>query len=180
MLKECLVTYPKSSDKEILIEGFTHGFRLGYFGPRYPRDSPCLPSVLRNEQATLDKIKAEIDLGRMAGPFQKRPLGTLQCSPIGLVPKSKPGEFRLISHLSFPTGSSINDGISKEECSVQYASFDVAVALVQDAGLGALVSQCDIKSAFRILPVYPGDFDLLGFKFPNQFFFVMSTYGGLN
>ena len=33
----------------------------------------------------------------------------LQCSPLGLVPKKQPGEYRLIHHLSYPNGASIND-----------------------------------------------------------------------
>lgn len=28
-----------------------------------------------------------------------------------------------------------------------------------------------IKNAFCLLPIHPGDFDLLGFKFKNQFYF---------
>ncbi|KAK6170386.1 hypothetical protein SNE40_018795 [Patella caerulea] len=28
----------------------------------------------------------------------------------------------------------------------------------------------DIKSAFRLLPIYPGDFDLLGFQFDNKYY----------
>ncbi|XP_072037394.1 uncharacterized protein [Amphiura filiformis] len=104
----------------------------------------------------------------MAGPFRKRPLPRLQCSPIGLVEKRTPGEYRLIQHLSFPEGASINDGIPQELCKVEYTSFDEAVALVAGEGEGALMAKSDIKSAFRLLPISPGDFELLGFKFEGN------------
>ena len=89
---------------------------------------------------------------------------------IGIVPKKQPGEFRLITHLSFPPGRSINNGIDKEACSVRYASFDQAVTLVQKLGVGAEMAKADVKSAFRLLPIYPGDFDLLGFQFQGYYF----------
>lgn len=157
-------------ERQILAEGFSQGFKLGYSGPRCPRESECLRSALNNVEATWNKLNKEISLGRIAGPFDLPPLSTLQCSPIGLIPKQQPGEWRLITHLSYPPGRSINDGIPHEICSVNYLKFDKAVEMVQRLGKGALIAKSDLKSAFRLLPVYPGDFDLLGFKFQNKYF----------
>jgi hypothetical protein len=170
VLVNWLKAYPVVKGRELLISGFTDGFKLGYKGPRVPRDSVCLPSALQNSKATWAKLEKEMSLGRIVGPFDSRPLSTLQCSPIGLIPKSQPGEWRLITHLSFPPGNSINDGIPDELISVKYASFDQAVGLVQEVGHMAYLAKCDIKSAFRLLPIYPGDFDLLGFKFDGKYF----------
>ena len=130
-----------------------------------PSSPTCLPDI------TLTKLQKEIDLGRIAGPFANRPFPSLQCSPIGLVPKHEPNEFRLIQHLSFPQGQSINDFISKDSCSVNYASFDSAVDLVMASGPGGWLAKSDIKSAFRLLPVSPLDYELLGFEFQGQFYF---------
>ena len=38
-------------------------------------------------------------------------------------------------------------------------------------GQGALLGKSDIKSAFRLLPIYPGDFDLLGFKIDGLYYY---------
>lgn len=38
-------------------------------------------------------------------------------------------------------------------------------------GPSAELGKVDIKNAFRLLPIHPGDFDLQGFKFKNQFYF---------
>ena len=118
-----------------------------------------------------NKLQKEIELGRIAGPFESPPFPNLQCSPIGLVPKHEPNTFRLIHHLSFPAGESINDFIDKDLCTVRYASFDRAVDLVMQAGDGAWLAKSDIKSAFRLIPVAPSDYELLGFKFGGQYYF---------
>ena len=52
--------------------------------------------------------------GRVAGPYDCLPLEDLKVSPIGLVPKSSPGEFRLIFDFSYLRGFSMNTGIKKD------------------------------------------------------------------
>ncbi len=165
-----LDNYPNKSAAKILKEGFTNGFRLGYTGNRDCRDSPNLKSIAQKPEAAIEKIHKEVSLGSIAGPFTSRPIDNLIISPIGLVPKSEPGKFRLIQHLSFPEGESINDGIDREFCKVQYASFDVAINLVAGVGKGALMAKADIQSAFRLLPVHPDDFQLLGIKINDEFY----------
>jgi hypothetical protein len=34
--------------------------------------------------------------------------------------------------------------------------------MIKNLGVNALIGKKDIKSAFQLLPIYPGDFDLLG------------------
>jgi hypothetical protein len=53
---------------------------------------------------------------------------------------------------------------------VQYSSFDKAISIVKKLEKNALIAKMDIKSAFRLLPVYPGDFNLLGFKIDSDYF----------
>jgi hypothetical protein len=48
---------------------------------------------------------------------------------------------------------------------------DDAVRMVQKLGKGALLAKADIKSAFRLLRIWPGDFDQLGFSFSGNFYF---------
>ena len=125
------------------------------------RDSVCLPSAAQRPHVVREKLSKELSLGRIAGPFAARPLPLLQCSPSGLVPK----------HLSHPSGRSINDFIALDRCVVHYASFDTAVDLVMRAGVGAWLAKSDIKSAFRLLPVHPEDYELLGFTFDGLYYY---------
>ena len=69
----------------------------------------------------------------MVGPFNTRRLPSLRISPLGLIPKKTPGECRLIHHLSFPFGKSVNSHIPKIASSVHYASIDDAIMI--DASL---------------------------------------------
>ncbi|KAM4021777.1 LOW QUALITY PROTEIN: uncharacterized protein ACNLHF_027092 [Anomaloglossus baeobatrachus] len=91
----------------------------------------------------------------------------------GIIPKKEPGKYRLIHHLSHPKGASVNDGIPPEEASVTYASFDKAVELVRAAGPGALLAKSDIEAAFRLLPVHPDCFHLLGCKVNEHYYYDM-------
>ncbi|XP_041428581.1 uncharacterized protein LOC121396972 [Xenopus laevis] len=77
----------------------------------------------------------------------------------------------MIHHLSFPAGNSVNDGIDPELCTVSYASFDQAIEIIKKCGKGALLAKSDIESAFRLLPIHPECWKLLGFHFEGLFYF---------
>ena len=85
-----------------LVSGFRYGFGLHYQGPRCFRLSKNLLSALHNPVIVSYKLQKEIDTHRIAGPFVSPPFDNLQISPIDIVPKKEPGQFRLIHHLSFP------------------------------------------------------------------------------
>ncbi|VDI65210.1 Hypothetical predicted protein [Mytilus galloprovincialis] len=140
-------------------------------GPRLPTDSKNLKSAIERPDILLQKIKKEIDAGRVAGPFKFRPIPTLRISPLGLVPKGKDGQFRVIHHLSYPENSSVNDFIDPKKCSVVYSNIDDAVDVIKLYGNKTLASKSDVRSAFRLLPISPIDFDLLGFKINQEFYF---------
>lgn len=128
-------------------------------------------SLLKTPDIVRLKIQCEIDAGRVAGPFDNRPIATLRVSPLGLVPKKEPGEFRLIHLLSFTHGNSLNDFRDLKLCSVQYTNFDEVIHMVQDLGHGCLLGKSDIKWACPLYRVVPIDFDQLGFCFDGKYHF---------
>ena len=67
-----------------------------------------------------------------------------------------------------PKGRSINDGIPKELCSLNYTSVDKATELVMACGKGALMAKLDLRSAHRMVPVHPDDQVLLGLKWNSN------------
>ena len=82
----------------------------------------------------------------------------LQVSPFGVIPKCHaPNKWRLIVDLSSPTGSSVNDGISKELCSLSYVSVDTIAKQIVSLGRGAMIAKMDVRSAYRLIPVHPCD-----------------------
>ena len=155
---------------DYIVEGFTEGFRLGFKGERTTNDPPNLKSALGNPKITQAKIDKEVEAGRYAGPFSKRPIDGLTVSPIGLQPKKEQGEYRLITHLSYPKGNSINDGIAREHATVQYANITRAIKIVKQLGRGCYMAKTDIKSAFRIVPLNPDQYKLMGIKFNGKWY----------
>ncbi|KAJ1097764.1 hypothetical protein NDU88_002881 [Pleurodeles waltl] len=129
-----------------------------------------LKSVKDNPTVARQKIAKELALGRIAGPYSQPPMDKFIVSPIGVVPKKEVGKFKLIYHLSYPTGESVNDGLGQDSCSVSYTIVDDVVDRIRVAGRGALLANTDIESAFRFLPVHPDSYQLLGFQMDESFY----------
>ena len=53
---------------------------------------------------------------------------------------------------------------------MSYTSFDAAVHWVRHYGRGSLMAKSDIEAAFRLLPVHPDSFRLLGCHWEGQFY----------
>ena len=64
----------------------------------------------------------------------------------------------------------MNSGINHDEFSVKYSSFDDAVDLVHSLGLHCEMGKIDIKHAFRLCPVRPVDWQLLGMFWQDRYF----------
>ena len=125
-------------------------------------------------QAYLDNEIMEERVISLGSTQEALQLG-IQCSPFGIIPKKhKPDAWRLIVDLSSPEGHSVNDGISKELCSLSYVSLDDVVACIMTVGRGSMLAKMDIKQAYRNVPVHPQDRLLLGMYW-NDMVYVDAT-----
>ena len=156
--------------KRFLVDGFTFGFRLGFMGDERSLESSNLKSALSQPQVLSAKLEKERAAGRIAGLFSSPPFSYIRCSPLGIVPKKDPSEFRLIHHLSYQRGSSVNEYIPQEFSSVKYAYINDAISVIKSLGSRCFMAKTDIKSAFCIIPVHPKDHPLLGMKWDSQYF----------
>ena len=77
----------------------------------------------------------------------------------------------MIHHLSFPQGSSVNDGIPAEFSSVHYATISGAIQVIKTVGKGCFMGKTDIKNAFRIIPIHPDDYHVLGMFWKGQYYY---------
>jgi hypothetical protein len=144
---------------------------VGYRGLLTHTEAPNLKSAVQQPVIVNEKLEKEINANRIAGPFPTSPFPNLRVSPIGIVPKKQTGKFRLIHHLSYPQGDSINDGIPEEEATVQYQSIDDATTLIRRLGKDSYLAKTDIAEAFRIVPLHPSQYPLFGIKWQDKFFY---------
>lgn len=156
--------------RRFLYDGLLKGFHIHYQGPRVSRISDNHKSAKEHSSFVDAKLSKELRNGFITGPFSDPPCQPFIVSPIGLVPKKTPNEYRLIHDLSFPSEASVNSFIPRQYCSVQYETLDEVVHLVLSCGKGALIAKADIEAAFRILPIHPDDRWLLGIKWKDQYF----------
>ena len=153
------------------ISGFRHGFYLGCQGPRescFVKDSD---STKDNWEVVNTKLKKEMKMGRIAGPFNMPPFEKFRGSPLAVIPKSTPCEYRLIHNLSAPLGNSGNSFIPSELTSVKYQKLGDAINIIKQLGRGTLMSKLDIKDAFILIPIKPKDYELLGIHWDSKFYF---------
>lgn len=165
---------------QFLINGFTFGFRIPYQGQRAFRVSKNLSSLKNNDGILQSKLINELRAHRIAGPYTNPPFPNIQVSPLGLVPKKAVGEFRLIHHLSYPEGTSINHNIPKDLCTVQYQSVETAIDIIRQLGRGALLAKTDLENAYKQIPIHPNDFELLGFMIDNMYYYDKTLPFGLS
>ena len=143
---------------QFLIDGFSFGFHVGFVGTSQLRLASNLCSAKDQPEILAAKLEKEWCAGRIVGPFSRPPFDNFISSPLGVVPKKTPGEFRIIHHLSYPDGSSVNDFILDQFSSVQCASIGDAITLIKSLGRGCYMAKTDIKSAFRIILIQPNDY----------------------
>ena len=166
---ECLlIGYPFPNVANYLTTGLKQDFHLGYTGTRFEITPQNLKSALDNRPNVIEAIWKELERRHIAGPFNEPPLQPLHCSPLGAVLK-KDGSWHLILDLSSPKGQSVNEQIPKDAFSVTFNTFDDAVNMVKKLR-GALMGKVDIKHAFRLMPVHPEDWNLLGTCWDGPYF----------
>ena len=172
ILQDKLTGYD-SELRNYLVRGFTYGFTIGCLDlPVHFDINMCNLKSADDCAYIIDKkVANELLLGRVLGPYDVPPTCiNYRISPLGVVPKKNPGEFRMILHLSFPDGSSVNDFIPKEISSVQYAPIQDAIGVIKDSPKPVYMAKVDVESAFRIIPISPADRPLLGFRWRGQYF----------
>lgn len=154
-----------------LLHGFKYGFSVCCIGFNPQLNFYNLRSALQNPTEVNKKLKKEIDLGRTSGPFKSPPFQDMHLSPIGLCAKKQPNTFRLIHHLSYPKGSSINDHIPQEFSSVQYTKLDDAIKGIKMLSGSAYMAKSDLASAFRLIPLAPSEYHLFGIFWQGNYYF---------
>ncbi|XP_077999222.1 uncharacterized protein LOC144452084 [Glandiceps talaboti] len=171
--RSCLRGYPDYG----VIEFLEFGWPVNYTSPYLPKTTNRNHASSLNFAEHIDKfICKEVTLGATAGPFSDNPLKLpIATSPLSSVPKKGKDERRMVMDLSFPHGTSVNDGIPHDTFLGQpshltYPNIDALSDIIRDLGPGCLLFKLDLRRAYRQLPVDPRDFHLLGFTWRGSLF----------
>ena len=133
---------------QYILSGINEGFRVGFdYGKASCKSAKCnLLSAETNPDVVTAYLQEEVTVRRVLGPLQVGSIPGVQISPFGVIPKGRtPGKWRLIVDLSSPKGSSVNDGISSDLCSLSYISIDDVSRVIASLGRGTLLAKIDIK-----------------------------------
>ena len=169
-LKQLLYGYDPAKT-QYLIDGLSKGFIIPVSSDIKAVQSPNHPSAAQHASAISTDISIELSKGRVAGPFDSPPLPNFFVSPIGMIPKKTPGQFRRIHDLSCPHDASVNDRIPKDMCSVQYETLDHVTKFVVQYGPGSFIAKTDFENAFRMIPLSPQSYHLMGFRWRNKYYY---------
>ena len=166
-------------DGEWLLQGLSEGFRIGLEGndPKSAVNN-CL-SALEKPDIIDNNLSEELSYGSIAGPFLKPLFKDFVFNCFGVIPKSEPGNWRLITDLSFLRKGSVNGGISDKNASVSYVWILDAILKLLNLGRGAVMAKFDIKRAYRLLPIHHEDRRFFGMKWNNNFFVDLALPFGL-
>ena len=110
--------------------------------------------ALNFPQSVTDYLASEVTLGRIAGPFaiNQSPFpDKLIVSPLNTVEKRDSTERRVIVDLSWPDGTSVNDGIPTDSflgtpITLTYPTVDTIVDFVITHGRGCLLFKRDLRN----------------------------------
>lgn len=162
-------------DKE-LCQFLRYGWPVGYTASAPP------PPVNRNHDSATDFpehikrfLAKELKLGGLLGPFTDFPF-TPWChtAPLLTTPKKDSKERRVVLDLSYPKGTGVNGGITKnclEGKARPYTlpSVEDLVTKVQILGPHCYLWKADLARAYRQLRTDPFDVPLLTVRFENQY-----------
>ena len=170
--KSKLKNHPDQDYVCFLLKGIEEGFRIGVDPDRvFKCAKRNMLSAEQNSKVIKDYIDSEVGSGNIVGPFSPATAPKVHINRFGAIPKGhQPGKWRLITDLSYPEGSSVNDAIDPALCSLAYITVEQVAAKALSLGKGALVAKINIKSAYRLVTVHLDDRKWLGMHWDGKIY----------
>lgn len=121
-----------------MVQGVCDGFHLNFNYYSTLIVKVCFREyslALLNTYVINHYLQSEVQMGRVAGPLSNPHLPILHVSRFEVILKcNQPGKWHLILDLSSTAGHSINDGITREDCSLHYMKVDDISAGITQLG----------------------------------------------
>ncbi|KAG9227027.1 hypothetical protein CCMSSC00406_0008999 [Pleurotus cornucopiae] len=175
-----LADYPDSQLVQALLHIIKYGAAIGFTGDDKPQTCRNLKTAIEHPDVIDKDMNVLSSNDRIHGPLSSPPHPAFRASPLGTVTRKRfPNKFRVINHLSWPPGDSVNDGIPDDEAHIVYKAVFQAIRSIRRMGRGALLAKLDLKDAFRHIPLRVTDYHLIGCMWDNKFYEYMVLIFGL-
>ena len=176
--------HPDREFADLITAGVREGFRIGFDYGRIDRSqstSRNMASAYEHSAVVSDYLAEECRKGRVLGPFKHPPVPCLLVSRFGVIPKwGQPNKWRLIVDLSSPEGSSVNDAISADDCSLSLLCLGRSDRGVRPGSWPRLSpGQEWCQTSVLQVPVHPQDRILLGMSWKGHYYVDASLPFGL-
>ena len=173
---EAWAKYLENYSNKKLLQYLTYGFPLSITNSESLNNKNVTNhfSALQFSEAVDQYLKKEIELGAMLGPFDYIDCPHYHCSPLLTRPKGNNNR-RVILNLSYPTGASLNDAVTKDmfddlHFTLKFPTVDNILDNVRNIKGKALLAKIDISRAFRNLRVDPADAVKFGIKWKGRYY----------
>ena len=165
LLTELLRGYP-SSIINILISGLSCGFPLHYQGNHRAFEASNLLSALENPQVVDMKLSKELAACRIAGPLRLHHFPLFEFRLLVLYLKRYRVTFVLFIICLSQRVARLTMALL-----LRIRVYGMPQLPMQYAGPSCFLAKTNIKSAFRIIPIHPNDYPLLGMKWRGRFYY---------
>ena len=160
----CLRLHPDADFAAYILNGLQHGFHIGV----------CRPANLQSSKTNIQSARQNpqiIEADYILGPYPPHSFADLHINRFGAIPKKhQPGRWCLITDLSFPDGSSVNDAVDPALCMLEYITVDRVAEAAMQLDNASLLAKIDIKSAYRLIPVHHSDRAMLGMQWNGNLY----------
>ena len=130
-------------------------------------------------------LEEEIKYSAVLGPFDRPSIDNLHISPMMTREKPNSTHRRVIIDLSFPHGTSVNSGVTKDKYLgtpfiLKLPTIDTVTDQIKALGKGCMLYKVDISRAFRHIKLDPIDYDLLGLCHDRHYLDTCLPFGYRN
>lgn len=169
--------YLRTYHDKTLCEFLEFGWPLGYNATSPPESVEVNhPSASAHLPQVEKFIETELQHGALLGPFDDRPFEPwTRMSPLMTRSKKDSNDRRIIVDLSFPNGTSVNDGIDPQnhlgrDISYSLPSITDLVTRIQSQGQHCYLWKADLTRAYRQIRSDPADAPLLGIRVGSKIY----------
>ena len=183
--RKALKRLPKYNGKELdeFLDNYEKGMDIGLPATPQPAHSKANPPMDTTSKCKMAKtIVKWHNKGYLMGPYDPSDPIAKECriNPVFCVPKTE-GEVRpVVNYSKQIDGSSLNDQLNPDWCTVEYIQLKEIVYTVKQVGVGAMIWAKDLEDGYFNIKVHPSQVKSIAFMFAGLLFIPMVLVFGIS